>query len=213
MIDPRFDQDAGRQVFTCGELLVKGALETEGGVHLLVRCPSWPLAGFRDAVVRAAPLLADSGVVVQSVNAQAGAMAMVHGAQLAGCRAVAVVGAAGLLAVGDALTRGVQAGTRGDSGALIVCGDDPGGDPTQADTDPRVLAEQVGMPLVEPWGPQQIKDWVGLALSLGRACQTYVGYLVPAPMARGGGTVLCRPNHAPLVNPPPPAPAAARARR
>ena len=32
-IDPRFLRDAGREIFTGNELLVKGALETEGGVH------------------------------------------------------------------------------------------------------------------------------------------------------------------------------------
>ena len=33
--DPRFLTESGREVFTGNELLVKGCLETEGGVHLL----------------------------------------------------------------------------------------------------------------------------------------------------------------------------------
>jgi len=47
-IDPRFMADAGREVFTGNELLVKGALETEGGVHLLTGYPGSPVAGFFD---------------------------------------------------------------------------------------------------------------------------------------------------------------------
>ena len=47
-IDPRFLADSGREVFTGNELLVKGALETEGGVHLLTGYPGSPVAGFFD---------------------------------------------------------------------------------------------------------------------------------------------------------------------
>ena len=45
-IDPRFTQEAGPIVFSGNELLVKGALETEGGVHLLTGYPGSPIAAF-----------------------------------------------------------------------------------------------------------------------------------------------------------------------
>ncbi len=47
-IDPRFLAESGREVFTGNELLVKGALETEGGVNLLTGYPGSPVAGFFD---------------------------------------------------------------------------------------------------------------------------------------------------------------------
>ena len=51
-IDPRFLVESGREIFTGNELLVKGALETEGGVHLLTGYPGSPVAGFFDVCGR-----------------------------------------------------------------------------------------------------------------------------------------------------------------
>ena len=44
--DPRFMAAEGREVFIGNELLVKGCLETEGGVHLMTGYPGSPVAGF-----------------------------------------------------------------------------------------------------------------------------------------------------------------------
>ena len=56
-IDPRFLAEAGRQIFTGNELLVKGALEAEGGVHLLTGYPGSPIASFFDALESIGPML------------------------------------------------------------------------------------------------------------------------------------------------------------
>ena len=61
-IDPRFLTDSGFEVFTGNELLVKGALECEGGVHLLTGYPGSPVAGFFDVCGDIAPLLKQHGV-------------------------------------------------------------------------------------------------------------------------------------------------------
>jgi indolepyruvate ferredoxin oxidoreductase len=45
-MDLRFTQDAGRHIFTGSELLIKGALETKGGVHLYTGAPGVPLRGY-----------------------------------------------------------------------------------------------------------------------------------------------------------------------
>ena len=44
-LDPRFLAGGGREVFTGNELLVKGCLEVEGGVHLMTGYPGSPVAG------------------------------------------------------------------------------------------------------------------------------------------------------------------------
>ena len=62
-IDPRFIQEAGAEIFTGNELLVKGALETEGGVHLLTGYPGSPISGFFDTLESLAPLLNEKGEV------------------------------------------------------------------------------------------------------------------------------------------------------
>jgi indolepyruvate ferredoxin oxidoreductase len=49
-IDPRFLAESGREVFTGNELLVKGCLEVEGGIHLMTGYPGSPVAGFFDCM-------------------------------------------------------------------------------------------------------------------------------------------------------------------
>ena len=199
-IDPRFIQDSGTAIFTGNELLVKGALETTGGVHLMTGYPGSPVAGFFDSLQGIGPLLDAHGVVAKIASNEALSVAMVNGAQMAGCRAITAFKSVGLHVASDALALGVLAGTNGDSGGLIVCGDDPWSDSTQVPADSRFLAEHVRMPMVEPSNPQEVKDWVDLSFKLGRAAGIYIGYMMTVAMADGGGTVTCRPNHYPQVN-------------
>jgi len=199
-IDPRFAQGSGRAVFTGNELLVKGALETEGGVHLLTGYPGSPIAGYFDIVRTIQPLLAEHGIVARQAVNEAVSVAMVNGAQMAGCRAMAAFKSVGLHVAADALALGVLAGTQGESGGLIVVGDDPWSDSTQVPADSRFLAEHVRLPLLEPAYPQEVKDWVDLAFKIGRAGGIYTGMLVTVNVADGGGTVECHPNHYPKFN-------------
>ena len=61
-VDPRFLTDAGPEIFTGNELLLKGALEVDGGVHLLGGYPGSPIAGFFDAMAQIKDLLIEKGV-------------------------------------------------------------------------------------------------------------------------------------------------------
>ena len=198
--DPRFLVETGREIFTGNELLVKGALETEGGVHLMTGYPGSPIASFFDALESIGPLLAEKGVVARIANNEALGVAMVNGAQMAGCRAIAALKSVGLHVASDALALGVLAGTQDESGGLIVVGDDPWSDSTQVPADSRFLAEHLRLPVVEPSGPQEVKDWVDLSFKLGHAGGIYIGFLVTTASADGGGTVVCRPNHFPVLN-------------
>ena len=198
--DTRFIQNAGREVFTGNELLVKGALETEGGVHLMTGYPGSPIASFFDVLGSLSPLLDQHGMVAKLANNEALSLAMVNGAQMAGCRAITAFKSVGLHVASDALALGVLAGTKDDSGGLIICGDDPWSDSTQVPADSRYLAEHVRMPTIEPSSPQEVKDWVNLGFKLGHAGQIYVGYLITTNLADGGGTVECYPNHYPEFN-------------
>jgi len=144
-IDPRFVQESGPGIFTGNELLVKGALEAEGGVHLLTGYPGSPVAGFFDACEAIGPLLNDKGVVAKIASNEALGVAMVNGAQMAGCRAITAFKSVGVHVASDALALGVLAGTTTlhgqQSGGLIVMGDDPWSDSTQVPADSRFLAE------------------------------------------------------------------------
>ncbi|MAE60455.1 MAG: indolepyruvate ferredoxin oxidoreductase, partial [Planctomycetaceae bacterium] len=199
-IDPRFIQETGRDIYTGNELLVKGALESEGGVHLLTGYPGSPIAGFFDACQTIGPLLREHGVVARLAGNEALSVAMVNGSQMTACRAVVAFKSVGMHVASDALALGVLAGTKGEGGAVVVCGDDPWSDSTQVPADSRYLAEHVRMPMLEPTSPQEVKDWVDVAFQLGRAGSIYIGYSMPVALADGGGTVDVRPNHFPQLN-------------
>ena len=203
-VDPRFIQDGGTAIFTGNELLVKGALETEGGVHLMTGYPGSPIASFFDTIDTLAPLFDTHGICGKIASNEALGMAMVNGAQMAGCRAITAMKSVGVHVASDALALGVLAGTQSvggsESGGLVILGDDPWSDSTQVPADSRFIAEHVRLPVLEPGTPQEVKDYVDLAFKLGRAGHIYIGYLLTVPMADGGGTVTCRPNHYPTVN-------------
>ncbi|MBI1372678.1 MAG: indolepyruvate ferredoxin oxidoreductase [Phycisphaera sp.] len=199
-IDPRFTTESGREVFTGNELLVKGALETRGGVHLLTGYPGSPIAGFFDACEAIGPLLNEHGIIARIASNEALSVAMVNGSQMAGCRSMTAMKNVGLHVASDALALGVLAGTKGDGGGLIICGDDPWSDSTQVPADSRYLAEHVRMPMLEPSTPQEVKDWVDVGFRLSKAGNIYIGYMMTVAVADGGGSVECRANHFPEVN-------------
>ncbi|MFW6060729.1 MAG: indolepyruvate ferredoxin oxidoreductase, partial [Phycisphaeraceae bacterium] len=188
-IDPRFIQDEGQAIFTGNELLVKGALEAAGGTHLFTGYPGSPIAGYFDALESLRPLLQDKGIVAKQAGNEAISVAMVNGAQMVGGRAITAFKSVGLHVASDALALGVLAGTQGDSGGIIVVGDDPWSDSTQVPADSRYIAEHVRMPMLEPSCAQEVKDWIDLAFKIGRAGQIYVGYNMTVTTADGGGTV------------------------
>mgnify|MGYP006272074555 CR=1 FL=1 len=199
-IDPRYTQASGRDIFSGNELLVKGALETEGGVHLLTGYPGSPIAGFFDTCQEIAALLEEHGIVARISNNEALGVAMANGAQMVGCRTMVAMKSVGLHVASDALALGVLAGTKGEGGTVVVCGDDPWSDSTQAPVDSRFMAEHLRMPMLEPATPQEVKDWVDLAFRLCRAGQVYIGYMMTVTLADGGGSVDLRPNQYPEFN-------------
>ncbi len=199
-IDPRFTHGSGREVYTGNELLVKGALETPGGVHLLTGYPGSPVAGFFDACQGIGPLLNERGVVARLANNEALAVAMANGAQMVGCRALVTFKSVGLHVASDALALGVLAGCKDDGGAVMVCGDDPWSDSTQVPADSRFLAEHLRMPMVEPACPQEVKDWIAHSFRLSQAGQIYIGYMMTVALADGGGSVEVKPNQYPSLN-------------
>src|SRR5687767_143241 len=198
--DPRFLAESGREVFTGNELLIKGALETEGGVHLLTGYPGSPVAGFFDVLGDVKDLLNKNGVRAFQANNEALGVAAVNGSQMAACRAIATMKSVGVHVASDALAIGNLGGANPDGGAVIICGDDPWCDSTQVAADSRFLCEHLRMAVVEPGTIQEMKDWINLSFKLSQAAGLYIGYIVTTAQADGGGTVECRPNQWPVVN-------------
>ena len=199
-IDPRFLAADGPEVFSGNELLVKGCLETGGGVHLLTGYPGSPVAGFFDTLGTLAPLVQEKGMRAFQANNEALGVAALNGSQMAPVRGIVAFKSVGLHVASDALAIGNLAGAHPDGGAVVVCGDDPWCDSTQVPADSRFLLEHLRMAVVEPGSMQEVKDWVGASFALSRAAGVYVGYVVTTAQADGGGTVECRPNHYPSLN-------------
>src|SRR4051812_6446609 len=199
-IDPRFLVESGREIFTGNELLVKGCLEAEGGVHLLTGYPGSPVAGFFDALGDIKDLLTQHGVRAFQANNEALSVAAMNGSQMASCRAVTTMKSVGVHVASDALAIGNLAGAHPEGGAVLICGDDPWCDSTQVPADSRFLCEHLRMAVVEPGTIQEVKDWIDLSFRLSQAAGLYIGYIVTTAQADGGGTIECRPNCFPEIN-------------
>src|SRR4051795_11366267 len=199
-IDPRFMAESGREVFIGNELLVKGALETEGGVHLMTGYPGSPVAGFFDVLGDIGSLLKSKGVRAYQANNEALGVAAVNGSQMAPIKSICAFKSVGTHVASDALALGNLAGAHPQGGAVIISGEDPWCDSTQVPADSRFLFEHLRMAVVEPGTLQELKDWIDLSFKLSRAGGLYIGYIVTVAQADGGGTVDCRANQFPSLN-------------
>ncbi|HOB72964.1 MAG TPA: 2-oxoacid:acceptor oxidoreductase family protein [Phycisphaerae bacterium] len=199
-IHPKFLREGGTDVFNGNELLVKGALETEGGVHLLTGYPGSPVATFFDVLNECAPLLREHGIEGRLANNEALSVAALNGSQMGPLRGMAVFKSVGLHVASDALALANLAGPNPDGGAVVVAGDDPWSESTQVPADSRFLFRHLFVPCLEPSTPQEVKDFVDIGFKLSRGSGLYTGYILTTTLAEGGGTVECRPNHYPLTN-------------
>ncbi|MGN6506920.1 MAG: DUF6537 domain-containing protein [Tepidisphaeraceae bacterium] len=199
-VDPRFLASEGRDVFGGNELLVKGCLETPGGVALYTGYPGSPVATFFDTLGYIGNLLKKNGVRAMQANNEALGLAALNGSQMLPIRAVCTFKSVGLHVAADALALGNLAGPHPDGGALVITGDDPWCDSTQVPADSRFLCEHLRMPVIEPGTAQELKDWVAKSFEVSRRASVYVGYIVTTTLADGGGSVAVKPNHFPDVN-------------
>ena len=199
-VDPRFLTASGPEVFNGNELLIKGALETEGGVHLLGGYPGSPAAAYFDAMAHIKDLLAEKGIrAIMNCN-EALAAAMLNGSQVIGCRGMIVMKSVGVHVAADALALGNLAGAHTKGGAIVVYGDDPWSDSTQVPADSRYISKHLFIPVIEPSTPQEIKDFVELSFKLSARSELYAGFVLTTNLADGGGSVQCRPNQYPSFN-------------
>ena len=199
-IDRRFLTGQGPEIFTGSELLIKGALEADGGVHLLCGYPGSPIAGFFDTMTQIKDLLSEKGICAVINNNEALAVAMLNGSQVAGCRGIVCMKSVGVHVAADALALGSLAGAHPDGGAVVIYGDDPWSDSTQVPVDSRYISKHLFIPVIEPSYAQEVKDFINLSLELSRRAELYSGIIIPTNLADGGGSVICAPNQYPSVN-------------
>ena len=201
-IDPRFLAESGREVFTGNELLVKGALETEGGVHLLTGYPGSPVAGFFDVLGDIARLLKKNGVRAFQANNEALGGAAVNGSQMAAVPRDRHDEIASACTSPPTRWRSATSPARIPKAARSSsCGEDPWCD-SHAGAG-RLAASSSSTSACRSSSrarSQELKDWIDLSFKLSQAAGLYIGYIVTTAQADGGGTVECRPNQFPTIN-------------
>src|SRR3982751_2343436 len=116
-IDPRFLADSGREVFTGNELLIKGALECDGGVHLYTGYPGSPVAGFFDVLGDIKEVFTKHGIRAFQANNEARGAAAVNGSQMLPTRAIVTMKSVGVHVASDAPALGNLAGAHAPGGA------------------------------------------------------------------------------------------------
>ncbi len=193
-------EEEGVNVFNGNELLVKGALETPGGVHLLTGYPGSPVSEFFDVLTSLKGMLEKYGIRAQISNNEALSMAAVNGAMMLELRAMTVFKSVGLHVASDALALGNLGGVGKTGGAVVVVGDDPWSDSTQVPADSRFLFEHHRVPVLEPSTPQEVKDMVRAGFDISTSSNLYAGFIITTTLADGGSTVTLGKNYWPKVN-------------
>ncbi|MFA5863540.1 MAG: DUF6537 domain-containing protein [Phycisphaerae bacterium] len=193
----RFLAESGHQLYNGNELLIKGAFETPGGVHLLTGYPGSPIATFFDTLGKLSSLLKDKGVCARIANNEAISVAMVNGSQMMPLRAMTAFKSVGGHVASDALALGNLVGSHPGGGAVIIFGDDPWSESTQVPADSRFLCQHLRIPVLEPSTPQDVKDFIPMAFRLSHASGLYMGYILTTLLADGGGAVAVGKNYWP----------------
>jgi indolepyruvate ferredoxin oxidoreductase len=177
------------EILSGNEILVQGALEA--GVDLLTGYPGSPLADFFNILYEKKEDLKKNGVHVVIANSEAHAAAMASGAKMAGKNVLVAMKSMGLHVAADALSVGnfANPGTREKSGVVIAVGDDPWSISTSTPADSRFLFKHLHIPFLEPSTPQELKEYIEIALKLSQKSSMYVGILLTTHLAEGGGKV------------------------
>lgn len=169
------------------ELIIEGGLEA--GFHLYTGYPGSPLADYFNILYERKNEFRQKGIRVVIANSEANAAAMASGAKQAHKNVLVAMKSMGLHVASDALSVGNFANP-GTGGVVIVVGDDPWSISTSSPADSRYLFKHLHIPFLDPSTPQELKDWMSVALDLSVSTSVYQGVLLTTFMAEGGGRVL-----------------------
>ena len=186
------------EILNGNELIVQGGLEA--GFNLYTGYPGSPLADYFNILYKRKDELQAKGIRVAIANSEANAAAMASGCKQAGRDCLVAMKSMGLHVASDALSVGNFANPGGFTidpvtgeeiypGVVIAVGDDPWSMSTSTPADSRYLYKHLHIPFLEPSTPQELKDWMKLALEISKRTSVYQGLLLTTYMAEGGGRV------------------------
>ena len=174
------------EILNGNEIIIQGALEA--GFHLYTGYPGSPLADYFNILYERKSEFSKKGIRVVIANSEANAAAMASGAKQANKNALVAMKSMGLHVAADALSVG-NFSNPGTGGVVIVVGDDPWSISTSSPADSRYLFKHLHIPFLDPSTPQELKDWMKVALEISHETSVYQGLLLTTFMAEGGGRV------------------------
>lgn len=174
------------EILNGNEIIIQGALEA--GFHLYTGYPGSPLADYFNILYERKNEFKEKGIRVVIANSEANAAAMASGAKQANKNALVAMKSMGLHVAADALSVG-NFSNPGTGGVVVVVGDDPWSISTSSPADSRYLFKHLHIPFLDPSTPQELKDWIKVALELSQETSVYQGVLLTTFMAEGGGRV------------------------
>ena len=160
------------EILNGNEIIIQGALEA--GFHLFTGYPGSPLADYFNILHERKKEFQEKGIRVVIANSEANAAAMASGAKQAHRNALVAMKSMGLHVASDALSVGNFANP-GSGGVVVVVGDDPWSISTSSPADSRYLFKHLHIPFLDPSTPQELKDWMKIALSLSLETSVYQG--------------------------------------
>lgn len=174
------------EILNGNELIIQGALEA--GFHLYTGYPGSPLADYFNILYERKNEFKEKGIRVVIANSEANAAAMASGAKQAHKNVLVAMKSMGLHVASDALSVG-NFSNPGLGGVVVVVGDDPWSISTSSPADSRYLFKHLHIPFLDPSTPQELKDWIKVALDISLETSVYQGVLLTTFMAEGGGRV------------------------
>lgn len=200
--DPRFARESGRDVLDTPALILKGVLETPGGIHHITGCadtatgsidPAKPVFTLAGAI---GDRLTDHGIDVTASGDPAAAVARAAAVASIGGRSVVVFSADDTTAAASELARLGAGQFAEDAAVVVVC-------LHSAESrvgEPRLIAAQAAIPWIEPSDCQQLKDSIAVAADLSATAHRPVGLYVAPHLSRAWGVVGLKGHHATTVN-------------
>lgn len=186
------------KILNGNEIIIQGALEA--GFSLYTGYPGSPLADYFNILYARKKEFEDKGIKVVIANSEANAAAMASGAKQANRDVLVAMKSMGLHVASDALSVGnfanpgdiqknPETGEDEYAGVVIAVGDDPWSISTSTAADSRYLFKHLHIPFLEPSSPQELKDWMQVALKISKKTSVYQGVLLTTYMAEGGGRI------------------------
>ncbi|WP_127077537.1 indolepyruvate ferredoxin oxidoreductase subunit alpha [Rhodomicrobium lacus] len=174
------DQPGEAAVLTCNDAIARGAIEA--GVRVVACYPGAPVSYVIDALSAAAQVFPEMHVEWSANEKCAYEVAL--GAAMSETRSMCLMKNVGVPWILDPLASSSMVGV---GGLVIVAGDDPGAETTQAEEDFRNLARFAEVPVLEPATLQEVKDMVAYAFRLSEdiAMPVFVRVTVRQGYSRG----------------------------